>query len=648
MANIVLRNGWNQPATYKNVASVTFQTDVEGVTATYYENGSGGSGGLGAQANWSQNNDQAADYIKNRPFYSSYEEIIAPIIIELIDNGDGLYGAVLGELSEFTETEYTVVWGDDLWFCDVVEKEGKKYLGNLDLVGITTETIEGDVPPFVGIYEDGLLTFYSDSAAALNIGLGGPEIIHKINAKYLPDGLMGNADWNAKEGEPGYIANKPETLGLDEEALAKYLADNKYVTESALNNYVTTAKLEATLGSYVTSESLNTALTDKLKNYVTTSSLSETLKNYYTGTQVDDKISTASTNIINQIDKELESYATLTKVNELLANLVDKNYIENRLTERLKETQADWSIEDTTRLAAIKNKPFGNIPDIIAITDDLEPAIFEAVEGGWQTNLGITLDETKNYVVFWGEEEVSCQIGVANEYFVLSADGTIFTTVQPEEGLKIGLRYANNIYRMQKKYLPVEELREDILEGMASQKYVDDKVAAVPQADWTEKNEESQAFIKNKPTIPPTPVQSDWNATSGLAYIRNKPTIPAAQIQSDWFQTDDSKKDFIKNKPTIPDAQIQSNWAQTDSAKIDFIRNKPSFYANWNAKEGTSRIVDMPEVFRHSTEAEGMEEVLIDTPEGWVKKEVTKLTMTVTFDDDTVKVYSMVGTEVTS
>lgn len=79
MANIVLRNGWNQPATYKNVASVTFQTDIEGVTATYYENGSGGSGGLGAQANWSQNNGQAADYIKNRPFYSSYKEIIAQI-----------------------------------------------------------------------------------------------------------------------------------------------------------------------------------------------------------------------------------------------------------------------------------------------------------------------------------------------------------------------------------------------------------------------------------------------------------------------------------------------------------------------------------------------------------------------------------------
>lgn len=30
----------------------------------------------------------------------------------------------------------------------------------------------------------------------------------------------------------------------------------------------------------------------------------------------------------------------------------------------------------------------------------------------------------------------------------------------------------------------------------------------------------------NKPTIPPTPVNADWNATSGLAEILNKPSIP--------------------------------------------------------------------------------------------------------------------------
>ncbi len=29
-------------------------------------------------------------------------------------------------------------------------------------------------------------------------------------------------------------------------------------------------------------------------------------------------------------------------------------------------------------------------------------------------------------------------------------------------------------------------------------------------------------------------------------------SIPAAQIQSDWSQTDNTSKDYIKNKPSIP------------------------------------------------------------------------------------------------
>ena len=54
------------------------------------------------------------------------------------------------------------------------------------------------------------------------------------------------------------------------------------------------------------------------------------------------------------------------------------------------------------------------------------------------------------------------------------------------------------------------------------------------------------------PTIPAAQVNSDWNATSGVAEILNKPTIPAAQVQSDWAQANTNAVDFIKNKPTIP------------------------------------------------------------------------------------------------
>lgn len=45
-----------------------------------------------------------------------------------------------------------------------------------------------------------------------------------------------------------------------------------------------------------------------------------------------------------------------------------------------------------------------------------------------------------------------------------------------------------------------------------------------------------------------TQVNSDWNATSGVAEILNKPTIPAAQVNSDWNAVSGVAK--ILNKPS--------------------------------------------------------------------------------------------------
>lgn len=71
-------------------------------------------------------------------------------------------------------------------------------------------------------------------------------------------------------------------------------------------------------------------------------------------------------------------------------------------------------------------------------------------------------------------------------------------------------------------------------------------------------------------------VQADWNVTntSSDAYIKNKPTIPAAQVQSDWTQTNTGAVDYIKNKPTIPAAQVNSDWNATSG--VAEILNKPT------------------------------------------------------------------------
>ena len=66
------------------------------------------------------------------------------------------------------------------------------------------------------------------------------------------------------------------------------------------------------------------------------------------------------------------------------------------------------------------------------------------------------------------------------------------------------------------------------------------------QADWTESDTSSSAYIQHKPSLATVATSGSYNDLSG------KPTIPAAQIQSDWNQSDNTAKDYIKNKPTVP------------------------------------------------------------------------------------------------
>ncbi len=55
--------------------------------------------------------------------------------------------------------------------------------------------------------------------------------------------------------------------------------------------------------------------------------------------------------------------------------------------------------------------------------------------------------------------------------------------------------------------------------------------------------------LTNTPTIPAAQVNSDWNASSGVAKILNKPTIPAAQVNSDWNAVSGVAE--ILNKPSL-------------------------------------------------------------------------------------------------
>ena len=70
------------------------------------------------------------------------------------------------------------------------------------------------------------------------------------------------------------------------------------------------------------------------------------------------------------------------------------------------------------------------------------------------------------------------------------------------------------------------------------------------------------------PSIPAAQVQTNWNATSGIASILNKPTLATVATSGSYSD--------LSGLPTIPNSQIQSDWTQSNSTSLDFIKNKPT------------------------------------------------------------------------
>ena len=65
------------------------------------------------------------------------------------------------------------------------------------------------------------------------------------------------------------------------------------------------------------------------------------------------------------------------------------------------------------------------------------------------------------------------------------------------------------------------------------------------QADWNEASSSSDAYIKNKPTIPAAQVNSDWNASSGVAQILNKPTLATVATSGSYNDLSDKPAGMV-------------------------------------------------------------------------------------------------------
>ena len=146
--------------------------------------------GSSVQPDWNQNDSTAADYIKNRPFYSETTEtvFVEESTVPFTSPGAGLYYATIQSAFKPTAGEtYKVSWDGVAYECVGETVSGYTVIGNPSVIGVGADTGE----PFVIsplADNSGIEIYTKDTSASHTISISGSiaEVI-QIPDKYISD-----------------------------------------------------------------------------------------------------------------------------------------------------------------------------------------------------------------------------------------------------------------------------------------------------------------------------------------------------------------------------------------------------------------------------------------------------------------------------
>ena len=186
----------------------------------------------GVQSDWNQNDETAADYVKNRPFYTGN-----PVETVLVEESTVTFAAVdgmyMGQLeSTFSATvgeTYKVSWDGAAYECTCVSFDDVPAIGNLSIVSAGSDTGE---PFIIGIRNGVAIQIVTaDTSASHTFSISGfvTEVV-KIDAKYLPNTVATKSEVEAAQT----TADNAQTTAEN----AQTTADNAQTTA---NNAQTTA-----------------------------------------------------------------------------------------------------------------------------------------------------------------------------------------------------------------------------------------------------------------------------------------------------------------------------------------------------------------------------------------------------------------------
>ena len=156
-------------------------------SSTFEKIGSAQIDGSTTQPDWNQNDETAADYVKNRPFYTG--DPVETVLVEertLAFAGDeGRYTSSFQSTFEATVGEtYKVSWDGTVYESTCADFGGALVIGNLSIAGVGSDTGE---PFFLVQKNSGVFNIgTTDTSASHTISISGMVTpVVKIDAKYL-------------------------------------------------------------------------------------------------------------------------------------------------------------------------------------------------------------------------------------------------------------------------------------------------------------------------------------------------------------------------------------------------------------------------------------------------------------------------------
>ena len=156
---------------------------------------------LGVQSDWNQDDSTAADYVKNRPFYTG--DTVETVLVEestvSFSNNGSFSSANFHSTFEATVGEtYKVFWDGAAYECTCVNYSDNLFIGNLSIIDLGSDTGE---PFLMTVFNGvGISIVTADTAASHTFSISGfAQEVVKIDSKYLPENLATKSEVESEQ-----------------------------------------------------------------------------------------------------------------------------------------------------------------------------------------------------------------------------------------------------------------------------------------------------------------------------------------------------------------------------------------------------------------------------------------------------------------